>query len=174
MESKIKINVFLFVLAISLSLNVNAQEEESDYSIGINNLINKETVSVQNNDFDKTKSTNKFLLNNNTIQISQVGYNNYTDVNIRGNNPKMMINQDGSNNYLEVYKNAKQLSQSIVQSGNNNFISDFSLYSASPIDMAIDQDGNNLTIFNNGSNSISKDLKISQKGNSGSVYIFNH
>ena len=47
----------------------------------------------------------------------------------------------GSNNYLEVYKNAKQLNQSIVQTGNNNFISDFSLYSGSPINMAINQEG---------------------------------
>jgi hypothetical protein len=86
----------------------------------------------------------------------------------------MTIDQDGTSNYLEVYKNAKQINQSFVQTGNNNFISDFSLYSGNPIGIEISQDGNNLTIFNNGSNSISKDLKISQTGNSGIMYIFNH
>jgi hypothetical protein len=40
--------------------------------------------------------------------------------------------------------------------------------------MALSQEGNNLKIYNNGTNSISKDLKISQTGNSASIYIFNH
>jgi hypothetical protein len=73
-----------------------------------------------------------------------------------------------------MYKNTGDLNQSVSQSGANNFISDFSLYSASAIDMSISQEGNNLTLFNNGTNSISKDLKITQTGNSGTIYIFNH
>jgi hypothetical protein len=170
---KSKINIFLFVLIISWSFRVNAQEEQSNSSIETNNLINKEFVSVQNTDQNNAKTSNSYLLNNNMIQISQVGYSNYADVNVKSNNAKMTINQDGSGNYLEVYKSAKQINQSIVQTGNNNFISDFSLYSGTPIDVIFNQEGNNLSIFNNGSNSISKDLKISQTGNSGSVYIFN-
>jgi hypothetical protein len=170
---KSKINIFLFVLVISWSFRVNAQEEQFNSSIETNNLINKEFVSVQNTDQNNTKTSNSYLLNNNMIQISQVGYSNYADVNVKSNNAKMTINQDGSGNYLEVYKSAKQINQSMVQTGNNNFISDFSLYSGTPIDVIFSQEGNNLSIFNNGSNSISKDLKISQTGNSGSVYIFN-
>ena len=171
---KSKINIFLFMCTILWSFHASAQEGESDASKETNNLIDKEFVSVQNTDQNKTKTSNNFLLNNNMIQISQIGEGNYADVNVRSRNAKMTINQYGSDNYLEVYKNAKQINQSIVQTGHNNFISDFSLYSGSPIDMAISQEGNNLSIFNNGSNSISKDLKISQTGNSGSVYIFNH
>jgi hypothetical protein len=170
---KSKINIFLFVLIISWSFRVNAQEEQFNSSIETNNLINKEFVSVQNADQNNAKTSNSYLLNNNMIQISQVGYSNYADVNVKSNNVKMTINQDGSGNYLEVYKSAKQINQSMVQTGNNNFISDFSLYSGTPIDVIFNQEGNNLSIFNNGSNSISKDLKISQTGNSGSVYIFN-
>jgi hypothetical protein len=156
-----------------LSFHASGQEVESKSSIETNTLISKEFVSVQNVEQNNAKSSNSFLLNKNMIQISQVGESNYADVNVRSRNAKMTINQVGSDNYLEVYKNAKQINQSIVQTGHNNFISDFSLYSKSVIDMAINQEGNNLTIFNNGSNSISKDLKISQSGNSGSVYIFN-
>jgi hypothetical protein len=170
---KSKINIFLFVLIISWSFRVNAQEEQFNSSIEMNNLINKEFVSVQNADQNNAKTSNSYLLNNNMIQISQIGYSNYADVNVKSNNAKMTINQDGSSNYLEVYKSAKQINQSIVQTGNNNFISDFSLYSGAPVDMSFSQEGNNLSIFNNGSNSISKDLKISQTGNTGSVYIFN-
>jgi hypothetical protein len=66
------------------------------------------------------------------------------------------------------------LNQSVVQTGNNNSISDFSFHAGNPINMSIQQEGNNLSIFNNGSNSISKDLKITQTGNSGTIFIFNH
>jgi hypothetical protein len=170
---KLKINIFLFLCTILWSFHASGQEGESNSSTETNNLIDKEFVSVKNEDHNNAKTSNSFLLNNNMIQISQIGEANYADVNVRSRNAKMTINQVGSDNYLEVYKNAKQINQSIVQAGHNNFISDFSLYSKSAIDMAINQEGNNLTIFNNGSNSISKDLKISQSGNSGSVYIFN-
>jgi len=170
---KSKINIFLFLCTIFLSFHAIGQEGESNSSKEANNLINKELLSIQNTEQNNTKSSNSFLLNKNMIQISQVGESNYADVNVRSRNAKMTINQVGSDNYLEVYKNAKQINQSFVQTGNNNFISDFSLNSKSEIDMAISQEGSNLTIFNNGSNSISKDLKISQSGSSGSVYIFN-
>lgn len=170
---KSKINIFLFLCIISWSFHASGQKGESDSSKEANKLIDKEIVSVQNVGQNDTKTSNGILLNKNMIQISQIGESNYADVNVRSRNAKMTINQVGSDNYLEVYKNAKQINQSISQTGHNNFISDFSLYSKSAIDMAISQEGNNLTIFNNGSNSISKDLKISQSGNSGSVYIFN-
>jgi hypothetical protein len=170
---KSKINIFLFVLIVSWSFQVNAQEEQSYSSTEINDFISKEAISVQTNGSDNTKASNSFLLNKNIIQISQIGDTNYADVNVKSSKAKMIISQDGSNNYLQVYKNAKEINQSIVQTGKNNFISDFSLYSGGSIDMVINQEGNNLSLFNNGSNSISKDLKISQTGNSGSVYIFN-
>jgi hypothetical protein len=171
---KSKINIFLFVLIISWSFRVNAQEEQFNSSTETDNLIKKEFVSVQNSDQNNAKTSNSYLLNNNMIQISQVGVSNYADVNVKSNSAKMTINQDGSNNYLQVYKNAKEINQSIEQTGKNNFISDFSLYSGGSIDMALSQEGNNLKIYNNGTNSISKDLKISQTGNSASIYIFNH
>jgi hypothetical protein len=170
---KSKINIFLFVCIISWSFQVNAQEEQSYSSTEINDFISKEAISVQTNGSDNTKASNSFLLNKNIIQISQIGDTNYADVNVKSSKAKMIISQDGSNNYLQVYKNAKEINQSIVQTGKNNFISDFSLYSGGSIDMVINQEGNNLSLFNNGSNSISKDLKISQTGNSGSVYVFN-
>ena len=49
-----------------------------------NNLINKEIVSVQTMDSDNaTNSNGNFLLNNNIIQISQIGLANYADVNVK-------------------------------------------------------------------------------------------
>jgi len=171
---KSKINIFLFAIVFSCISFANAQEEQLDSSIKTFVLINKDVISNQNNGVDITKSANKFLQNNNLIHISQIGFYNHSNVTVNNENSKMIINQNGVNNYLEVYKNANELNQFVMQSGNNNFVSDFSLYSASPINMSISQDGNNLSLYNNGSNSISKDLKITQTGNSGTIYIFNH
>lgn len=171
---KSKINIFLFAIVFSCTPFANAQEEQLYSSIKTFALINKDVISNQNNGIDKTQSINQFLQNNNLIHVTQIGFYNYSDVRIRSENSKMAVNQYGSNNYLDVYKNANELNQSVTQSGNNNFVSDFSLYSGSPINMSINQEGNNLSIYNNGSNSISKDLKITQTGNSGIIYIFNH
>jgi hypothetical protein len=161
--------VVLVVLGVSMG---NAQELEDNSLEVSTKKLEKEIVLDKKNTSDDDKNKNNYLLNN-IVQISQVGYSNLADINVRSNNSKVMVSQEGANNYLEVYKNAKQLNQSFVQSGNNNFISDFSLYSDTPINMSLNQDGNNLTIYNNGSNSISKDLKINQTGNSGIIYIYN-
>jgi hypothetical protein len=164
----------IYLLVVLSTFLGNAQEIETNSSAALTKNLDKETVLGQKNNSDDVKYKNNYLTNSNIVQISQMGYSNYADVNIRSSNAKMTINQDGANNYLEVYKSAKQLNQSFVQTGNNNFISDFSLNSASSINMSLNQDGNNLSIFNNGSNSISKDLKITQTGNLGTIYIYNN
>lgn len=164
---KSKKNFILFaILILSISF-ANAQEQQLD-------LLVKKIIDSQNNGIDKIQATNQFLQKNNLIHISQIGSYNYSDVKIQSKNSNIGISQNGSNNYLDVYKNANVLNQSVIQSGNNNFISDFSFNSGNSVKMAVNQDGNNLSIYNNGSNSISRDLKITQTGNSGSIYIFNH
>jgi hypothetical protein len=166
-------NIYLFVLVVLSTFLGNAQEIESNSSETLTKKLNKEIILDQKNSSDDSKSKNNYQTNSNIVQISQMGYSNHADVNIRSSSAKIAVNQDGSNNYLEVYKSAKQLNQSFIQTGNNNFISDFSLYSGNSINMALNQDGNNLSIFNNGSNSISKDLKITQTGNLSTIYIYN-
>ncbi|MNY51122.1 hypothetical protein D3C86_1866840 [compost metagenome] len=74
---------------------------------------------------------------------------------------------------MNVYKKADEVNQSYIQSGNNNYISDVSLYSRGAEQMKVNQEGNNLTIFSTGSNSISRDMIINQSGNSGIIYVFN-
>ncbi|MNR46198.1 hypothetical protein D3C85_1651350 [compost metagenome] len=74
---------------------------------------------------------------------------------------------------MNVYKKTDEINQSYIQSGNNNYISDVSLYSQGVDAMKVNQEGNNLTVFSTGSNSISKDMIINQSGNSGTIYIFN-
>jgi hypothetical protein len=172
---KLKINIFLFVVAILWTFQINGQEKKYYSSQGLTEFVEKEKISVQNNSSKKMLSSiNNKGYPSNIVQISQVGFNNYVDVYSRSDKSRISINQDGSNNSLEIFKKAKQINQSYVQSGNNNFISDFSLkHSRSAINMEMSQKGNNLKLYSTGSNSISKDLKINQFGNSGTIYIFN-
>jgi hypothetical protein len=166
-------NFFIFICIISWTNHVGAQDIESNYSKEINNLINKESASIQIKELNNVKTSNNFSSNINMVQITQTGNLNITDVTVKSSSANMTINQNGSGNFLEVYKDAKQINQSIVQSGKNNFISDISNYYDKPIDMSINHSGSNLEFISSGTNSISKDLKISQSGNSGSIYIFN-
>jgi hypothetical protein len=171
---KLKTSVFLFALLVLFKLNLCAQESQVDSSVGIFVLMNDQIISNHNNGVNILQSENQFIGTNNLIQVTQIGFYNQSNVDIRSENYRLEVGQKGNNNYLNVYNNANILNQSVLQSGNNNFISDFSLRYGNQVDMSIQQDGNNLSIFNNGSNSISNDLKITQTGNSGTIYIFNH
>jgi hypothetical protein len=172
---KSQINSLLFAIAFLQVLSINAQVLQINTSSDFYDLVDKTMISRLNfGAVGQAQSVNNYLLNNNLIQVKQVGFNNYSAVTIKSENYEIAVNQNGFNNYLDLYKNTGDLNQSVSQSGSNNFISDFSLYSASSIDMSINQEGNNLTLFNNGTNSISRDLKITQTGNSGTIYIFNH
>lgn len=153
----------LLVLSVTIA---NSQVLPSDSSSLSHFILNDFT--------SKNQDTNLLVQNNNIIQITQVGYHNYSDLNVISDNSRLSVNQGGSNNFIDLYKKSNELLQSINQRGTNNFISDFSLKNESQINMKVNQEGNNLSLYNNGSNSISRNMKINQTGNSGSVYIFNH
>ena len=171
---KSKINIFLFSILVFSRFISYAQIDQLDSSLKTIILLNKEIIFNQNYGIDIIQSSNQFLETNNFVQLTQIGFYNNSNIDIHSENYKMEVNQNGYNNNLNVYQNAPVLNQTIAQSGNNNYVSDFSIYSGNPLNMSFNQEGNNLSIFNNGSNSISKDLKITQTGDSGTIYIFNH
>lgn len=172
---KSKINSVLFVIVFLNVLYINAQVLQTNASSDFYDLVEKTMISkINQGGIEQAQSVDNHFLNLNLIQIKQVGFNNYSAVTVKSENYEIAVNQNGNNNYLDLYKNTGDLNQSVSQLGSNNLVSDFSLYSESPINMSINQEGNNLTLFNNGTNSISKDLKITQTGNSGTIYIFNH
>lgn len=171
---KSKINRLLCVFTLLSAVFINAQVLQINTSSDFYALADKTMISKLNlGDIEQAQSIDNYLINNNLIQVKQVGFNNYSAVTVKSENYEIAVNQNGFNNYLELYKNSGDLFETVSQSGSNNFVSDFSLYSGSSINMSINQEGNNLTFFNNGTNSISKDLKITQIGNSGTIYIFN-
>lgn len=132
------------------------------------------TTAQQNNNTNPNATVYQYINNNlNAVTIAQIGNYNDAKIAIAANNSNVIAVQSGDNNYMNIDKNARDINQYISQSGSNNFISDFSLYSNDSINMTIHQQGNNLSVYNYGSNSISKDMTITQTGNSGTVYVFN-
>lgn len=122
---------------------------------------------------NQNQNTNQYIISHNIIKIAQIGNYNQANLIIISNNADVTAQQTGNNNYMNVYKKADEINQSYIQSGNNNYISDVSLYSRGAEQMKVNQEGNNLTVFSTGSNSISRDMIINQSGNSGTIYVFN-
>ena len=83
------------------------------------------------------------------------------------------VNQTGENNDFVLVKNAEKIKTVIYQNGNSNSINDYSYHSNYEINSQMSQNGNNQNIKSIGSNSISKDMKVNQKGNGTSVIILN-
>ncbi|PZX94320.1 hypothetical protein DOS84_06765 [Flavobacterium aquariorum] len=170
----IKVKIFLFVTLLSSPFMLMAQEEFDNYSLEGASLMTKELL-IRNNkvNIENSQSTNQFLQNSNLVQIQQIGNYNYSNVYVRSYAAEVQLNQNGDNNFANIYRNGYILNENISQTGTNNFISDFSVYSAEPVNTTFNQNGNNLTLYSTGSNSISKNLQINQTGNSGTVYIYN-
>lgn len=170
----VKFKIFLFLIVLASPFVIIAQEGYENNSLDGTMLLTKELLISNNNvSAENASNTNQYYQNNNLIQIQQIGNYNYSSVYVRSSDSQVLLNQDGDNNYTNIYRNAYSLNENVNQTGNNNFISDFSVYSDEPVNVTFNQYGNNLTIINNGSNSISKNLQINQTGNSGTVYIYN-
>ena len=142
------------------------------FSQSIDGNINDYVLALNENN-NHNKNTNQYIISHNIVKIAQIGNFNQANLTIISNNANVTAQQTGNNNYMNVYKKADEINQSYIQSGNNNYISDVSLNSRGAESMKINQEGNNLTVFSTGSNSISKDMIINQSGNSGIIYVFN-
>jgi len=107
------------------------------------------------------------------IQIQQIGDLNKVIANLKSNETKVAVDQNGDRNELLLDKNAKTLTQRITQQGDNNKISDFTLYTNYNVNMEMIQKGDNQNIKSIGTNSLSKNMKITQTGNGASIILIN-
>lgn len=169
MKIKLLITVFLF------AFNAVFSQEENLVLIGNSNIeisdISKSIIS--NNNFQNSSNNYNINPQSNYVLVSQTGNYNYSNVNIKSNYSQINIVQNGNENLVNIDKNVSQLQENIYQEGNNNYIQDYTAYSNQSSNTQFNQLGNNLTIFSNGTNSISQNLQITQTGDSGTIYIFN-
>jgi len=146
-----------------------------------------EALSFDNRSYPLLSSSDYLLLNHHLVNsysanssirsiviIQQIGDKNSFQLNVNTPNLNLAVKQVGNYNELNLSATAPIFSPSYEQLGDSNSINTISMYSTDKIETQFIQKGNNLNLINLGSNSISKDMIISQHGNSGLVYIFNH
>lgn len=171
------VSLLILFLSFLFDQNLKAQQDNGMFSrtpisqgYVIENNTNQDIIISKKGLIYSDKNSRSILDN---ININQIGDYNKSQVNLKGAHSDLTINQYGVNNNINFYKSNQELKQMIQQAGNSNFVSDFSINSYYKVDMQINQQGNNLTLFNNGTNSISKEMKIIQTGNSGTILIYN-
>ncbi|TPG41763.1 hypothetical protein [Flavobacterium pectinovorum] len=107
------------------------------------------------------------------VIIQQIGNYNAARAELDAEKINVSVFQKGDFNDLSLVKEAKTIDQNIIQQGKNNSISDYSFRTNLDIKTEMIQNGNDQKIQSYGSNSISKDMKITQTGNGASVIILN-
>lgn len=134
------------------------------------NYSRAEKQLILSNQYEKQ---NVNVGNNNGVYIQQIGNFNSVNSNIKANLTEINFNQNGVGNSIAVSKEAISVQQRIIQEGSNNTIFDFGGYTNHAVSMDFIQKGNNQSIHSFGTNSISKDMKITQSGNGSTVIVVN-
>ena len=110
---------------------------------------------------------------NNIVFITQLGRNNISKINIKAQQSNVKVNQKGNENKVSIDVYARVIEESVIQIGTGNLFYDYNHFNNKLHKMDVYQEGNNQRIFVNGTNSISKNLKIIQKGNYKTIFINN-
>lgn len=132
-----------------------------------------ETQSLLSNQSLQYNATNVGASPNSIVFIKQIGDYNSSNFIVTSVKNKFDLNQIGNNNKVDVVNKAQTVTQNILQNGYNNIIFDYGGLSEHAVSMEFVQKGNNQSIHSYGTNSLSKDMKISQTGNGSSVIIVN-
>ncbi|OMQ13663.1 hypothetical protein [[Flexibacter] sp. ATCC 35103] len=163
--------VFLF----SSVFYAQEKDDNSDFKNYSSSLFNSKQVALSIVSLmDKKEQKDLNLKIPSGIQIQQIGDLNQVTAVLKSNETKIAVDQKGDYNQLFLDKNAKTITQNIVQKGNNNKISDFTLYTNYNVNMEMIQKGDNQKIQNIGTNSLSKNMRITQTGNGASIILINN
>lgn len=122
---------------------------------------------------DKKAQNNLNLKLQSGIQIQQIGDLNKVNTILKSSESKVYVEQKGNRNDVLLDKSGKSIVQSVIQKGDNNRVFDFTYRTNYDINMEIVQKGDNQNIQNIGTNSLSKNMKITQTGNGASVILIN-
>jgi hypothetical protein len=123
----------------------------------------------------RNENTKDAYLNNQNsgVSIQQIGNYNDALIDVKSRLSDISLKQYGDNNQYSLVKDVKYISVDVSQSGNNSKIDDYSFRTNYDVNTQMIQNGNNQNIKSIGTNSISKDMKVSQTGNGASVIIIN-
>ena len=172
MISKIYILLFTFAFFTQFVFSQD-KNQNADFNKYSSSLFDSEenTLFVISNFSDELKNIQ--IENTNNVNIQQIGNYNVINANVVSENSNLLLQQNGLNNTINFNKTANEINQTITQLGNNNTVTDLTFFSNYKVNMEMSQTGNNQNIQNIGTNSLSKDMKISQSGNGTSIIIIN-
>jgi len=164
----------LLLLLFSPVFYAQEKEDNSDFKPYSSSIFNsKEKALSVVSAMDKKAQNDLNSKIQSGIQIQQIGDLNKVNATIKSNVTKLSVDQKGDYNQLFLDKSAKTLTQSIIQQGDNNKISDFTLHTNYNVNMEMIQKGDNQNIQSIGTNSLSKNMKITQTGNGASIILIN-
>ncbi len=158
-------NIKLILLFLFVTFGVTAQNYENENT----NKTTQEALLYLNN----SKTNFSGLTPVNSVYITQQGQNNDANVVLISSDSEVAISQFGNDNIVDLNVAAQQIRASITQLGDNNNFTDYSFASQSNYNAQIYQNGNAQNIYVSGSNSLSKNIKISLTGNDKTIYINN-
>ena len=164
----------VILLLFSPVFYAQEKEDNSDFKNYSSSVFNSKQVAfslVSSMDKKAQNDLNQKIQSG--INIQQIGDLNTVIANLKSNEIKVAVNQNGDSNQLFLDKKAKSITQNFVQQGDNNKISDFTLNTNYNVNMEMIQKGDNQNIQNIGTNSMSKNMKITQTGNGASIILIN-
>lgn len=169
----------VFLIAFCPVLLAQDKESDSDFKNYSSSLFNskEKAFSIVSNDVSYLNKKEREELNSRIqsgVVIQQIGDFNKVYAVLKSNDTKVAVDQNGDRNTLLLDKNANTITQSVIQQGDNNKISDFTLKTNYNVNMEMIQKGDNQNIQNIGTNSMSKNMKITQTGNGASIILINN
>lgn len=164
----------ILLLLISSGLYAQQKEDMPEFRSYSSSVFNsKETAMSVVSALDKKAQNDLNLRLQSGIQIQQIGDLNKVNATLKSNELKVSVKQNGDKNDVLLDKSANSITQSVLQQGDNNRLFDFSFKTNYDINMEIVQKGDNQNIQNIGTNSLSKNMKITQTGNGTSIILIN-
>lgn len=169
----------VFLILLCPVLTAQDKENDSEFKNYSSSLFNskEKAFSIVSNAVSNLDKKEREELNSRIqsgVVIQQVGDFNKVYASLKSNDTKVAVDQKGDRNTLFLDKNAKTITQSVIQQGDNNKISDFTLNTNYNVNMEMIQKGDNQNIKNIGTNSMSKNMKITQTGNGTSIIFINN
>jgi len=167
--------IFLLNILLFISPIFYAQEKEDnpDFKQYSSSVFNSKEAALSVVSSMNKKSPETFSNQPSTVLIQQIGDFNKFNATLQANQTNISVGQNGDGNELLIDKTAKSITQNVIQQGDNNKITDFTLNTSYNVNTEMIQNGDNQNIQNIGTNSISRNMKISQKGNGASLIIIN-
>jgi hypothetical protein len=118
---------------------------------------------------DKSYNTN--VESGNILLISQVGLNNEAFVNVNSSQSTVEVSQIGRDNFTDLSYTGNNIQAMVKQNGEKNSVTDYVLFAEEGLNTEITQNGTNLNVIKFGSNSITDGLKINMTGSDKTIIL---